>query len=176
MLTITWAFSELLSFCWKRVWDTATVTKPWPRDTQWVGAHGCPWENGANRRAWRRAAETFKPQQYLGSATKQSTMRSGLPIQTMWLHFCDTLFMSERKKIEDEAAPHSMWTLLSKMLTVRLPTCQSHGPPLALGHPLSLCVTACSWTHRTPPCFLESFSKVISSPQSPNQHSLRAQF
>ena len=46
--------------------------------------------------------------------------------------------MSERKTIEDEAAPHSMWTLLSKMLTVRLPTCQSHGPPPALGHPLSV--------------------------------------
>ena len=137
------------------------------------------WKNGTDRLAWRRVATNLqlkKKMQYLRSTTKWSAIKQGLPVYTVWFHFCSILYMSERGRSEDKEVPHSMWTVLSKMLilappyqVVSLPSTQGSWKP-------SPYVTVCSYypndTPLGPPCFPEPFSKVISSPQNPNQHSL----
>lgn len=130
-LTITWAFSELSSFCWRRVWNTTTITKPWHRDTKWADAPG--------KKAPTDLLEAGLPETFnttttvLGHATvKHSKIRSAYT--TVWFHFCNTVYVWERKKTGDKAAPHRMWTVLSKTLTLQ-PHLLTSRPP-ALGNPV----------------------------------------
>ena len=156
------------------VWQTNT--KPWHRDTKWADAPG--------KKAPIDLLEAGLPETFNTTTTVSGTCnrvkhtKTRPAYMTMWCHFCNTVYVWERKKIGDKAAPHRMWTVLSKTLTLHPHLLISRpprpAPPPALGNPVSVSRCAPVPTGHTlgPSCFLESFSKVIPSPQNPNQHSL----
>ena len=116
--------------------------------------------------------ETFNTTTVSGTCNqvKHTDIRSAW--MTVWFHLCNAVYVWARKETEGKqhltvCGQCSRWNL-----ALHLPMLPSRPPGSWRPSP---CVTVRSCTHRThtePPCFVESFSKVMPSPQNPNQHSL----